>query len=167
MAEKKIILNPVGLANANEREGKFEVVIKKKFRPALKELEKFSHVNVIWWANNNDTPELRKVLKANSDELPPFYGKEAPDMGIFATRSEFRPNPIAISSLQILNIDLEEGIIKFPWFDMFDGTPIIDLKPYIPMSDLLKSADVPKYLQHWPKNNEDAAQWWAEQMSEM
>jgi tRNA (Thr-GGU) A37 N-methylase len=109
---------------------------------------------------------LRKVLEAESDKLPPFYGEKAPNMGIFATRSEFRPNPIAISSVQILNIDFKNGTIKFPYLELFDKTPIVDIKPYIPMSDRLKSADVPEYLQHWPKNYEDAAQWWAEQMSE-
>ena len=46
-----------------------EVVIKKNFRPALKELEKFSHVNVVWWANQNDTPESRKTLHVDSKKV--------------------------------------------------------------------------------------------------
>lgn len=158
--KKSIILNPIGEVKANEQEKKFWIQIDKEFRPALKELEKFTHAHIIWFANKNDTPELRKVLV--SEELPPFYGDNAPSMGVFANRSEFRPNPIAMTICPILSVDIEKGIIVVPWMDAFPGSPVVDIKPYLPMADLVETADYPEYLQHWPKSVEAAMKWWAE-----
>ncbi len=155
-----IVLNPIGAVKCIEEEQKFWIEIQKEFRPALKELEKFTHMHVFWWADKNDTPELRKVLV--SEELPPFYGEDAPSMGVFSNRSEFRPNPIAVTICPILSVDLEKGIITVPWMDAYPDTPVIDIKPYLPMADLVESADYPIYLQHWPKSVEAAMKWWAE-----
>ncbi len=162
--KKSILLNPIGVIKSKEEEQKFWVEIEKEFRPALKELELFTHMHVIWWANKNDTPKLRKVLV--SEELPPFYGKDAPSMGVFSNRSEFRPNPIAMTICPIISVDLENGIIVVPWMDAFPGTPVIDIKPYLPMADLVESADYPEYLQHWPKSVEAAMKWWQEMEEE-
>jgi len=159
---RKISSYPIGIAHTNDETMKYSLEIKPKYRKALKELDKFTHVNVIWWANGHDNPKDRNIMQVM--ELPPFYGKNAPTMGIFATRSEYRPNPIALSSLQILNIDSKNGIITFPYFDALEGTPILDLKPYLPMTDRIMIANYPDYLQHWPKNNEDAAEWWSQQL---
>ena len=158
---KKIVLNPIGLIKINEKEGKFWIEIKEKFRPALKELEKFTHVNIFWWANQNDTPKRRNVLL--SEELPPFYGEDAPSMGVFANRSEFRPNPIALTAVKIIKVDIKKGIIQVPWMDAFQDTPVIDLKPYLPMTDLIETAEYPSYLQHWPKSQEKSAEFWSQQ----
>lgn len=158
----EIILHPIGEVKVEEDTTWIE--IKKEFRPAMKELEKYTHVNIIWWANKNDTPKRRTVMV--SEELPPFYGKDAPSMGVFANRSEFRPNPICISATKMLKVDLENGIIQIPWTDAFPGTPVIDIKPYLPMSDIIGEADYPSYLQHWPKSQEAALKWWAEMQQE-
>mgnify|MGYP006282265819 CR=1 FL=1 len=162
---KKIKIEPIGYTSVDERSHKYQIQVREEYRSALKELDKFSDVFVIWWANQQDNPDARSQTKVNAEELPPFYGKDAPTMGIFATRSEYRPNPVAISALKIKSIDVKTGTISFMWMDAFDDTPIIDLKPYIPMSDLINTAEVPDYLQHWPKNAEDAAKWWAEQFT--
>jgi len=158
---KKIVLNPIGFVKMNEKEGKFWIEIKEQFRPALKELEKFTHANIFWWADKNDTPKRRGVLI--SEDLPPFYGDKAPSMGVFANRSEFRPNPIALSAVKIIKIDMEKGIIQVAWLDTFQDTPIIDIKPYLPMVDIIESADYPSYLQHWPKSQEKSVEFWAQQ----
>ena len=157
---KKIVLNPIGLVKMNEKEGKFWIEIKEKFRPALKELEKFTHVNIFWWANQNDTPKRRSVLI--SEELPPFYG-DAPSLGVFANRSEFRPNPIALTAVEIIKVDIKKGIIQVPWMDAFQDTPVIDMKPYLPATDLIETADYPSYLQHWPRSQEKSAEFWSQQ----
>ena len=164
MSKTNMQLQPIGYARVDEEKGIFEVQIEEKFRPALKEFDKFTHVNILWWAHENDNPEKRETTQI--EEFPFFYGKETPTMGVFATRSEYRPNPIALSPSQILHIDAKEGIIKLPYLDAYDGTPIIDLKPYLPMSDLIKSADYPEYLQHWPRSSEETMEWWAKQAEE-
>lgn len=161
---KQIVLRPIGAARTDEEKGIFQIIIQERFRPALKELDKYTHVNVLWWAHQSDTAQKRRITQV--DKLPPFYGNDAPTMGIFATRSEYRPNPIALTSVQIVKIDHTKGIIDLNYFDALDGTPIVDLKPYLPMTDLIQTARYPKYLQHWPKNNEDAAAWWISQLGE-
>jgi len=109
---KSIILTPIGVVQSNEQEQKFWIEINEEFRPALKELGKFTHMHVFWWADKNDTEKLRKVMV--SQELPPFYGKDAPSMGVFANRSEFRPNPIAVTICPIIAVDEEKGKITVP-----------------------------------------------------
>lgn len=160
---KPILLNPIGMAKVNEEKMNYSITIKKKYRPALKELDQYSHVIVIFWADRHDNDEARSALVA--EELPFFYGDRAPPMGVFATRSEFRPNPVLISPAQILSIDHSKGILKLAYLDTLDNTPIIDLKPYIPMSDRVMSATYPPYLQHWPDTNEKAAEWWQKLMA--
>jgi len=158
LSNNNLQLQPIGFANVNEKQGKYEIRIEERFRSALKELDKFTHVNILWWAHLNDNDEKRSITQI--ENFPFFYGKNTPIMGVFATRAEYRPNPIALSSAKILHIDLEEGLIRLPYFDALDGTPILDLKPYLPMTDLIKTADYPDYLQHWPRSSEEAIEWW-------
>jgi tRNA (Thr-GGU) A37 N-methylase len=65
-------------------------------------------------------------------------------MGIFATRSPVRPNPILITSCKIKDIYKEEGIILIPNIDAEDGTPLLDIKPYIPSLDQILHPTIPK-----------------------
>ena len=162
--DEDIKLTPIGYVRKNEHDEQVYLEISEKFRPALKELDQFSHAHIMWWAHQNDTKDARSVLV--SEKLPPFYGDNAPSMGVFANRSEFRPNPVLMTITPILDIDHQKGIIKVPWFDGFPGTPIIDIKPYILMSDIVSKAKYPSYLQHWPRNQEEAAVWWSKQMEE-
>ena len=106
---RKMSLTEIGIVHANEEKMEFSIEIHEKYRPALKELDKFTHVNVFWWGNENDNAEKRAITQVK--DLPPFYGKDAPTMGIFATRSEYRPNPILLTTAQIIRIDQKAGII--------------------------------------------------------
>ena len=77
-------------------------------------------------------------------------------MGIFATRSPARPNPIALTAVEVIQIDYENGIIRIAYTDANDGTPVLDLKPYTPSIDRVESPDVPDWCAHWPKNVEES-----------
>ena len=72
--------------------------------PALKELDGFSHINVLWWFSDFDNEDFRSVLETDQP-----YKKAPEKMGIFATRSPVRPNPIALSAVEIINIDYMSG----------------------------------------------------------
>ena len=100
------------------------VQINKPFRQGLKELDKFSHVFVIWWAHKNDTEELRNL---SSWKIKPPYGVDPPETGIFATRAEYRPNPIGITVIKILSVDVEAGKLQVEGLDAIDETPVLDL----------------------------------------
>jgi tRNA-Thr(GGU) m(6)t(6)A37 methyltransferase TsaA len=137
----------------------FQLKISEAYKPALKELEKFGHVMVLWWCNLADTKEYRQTLECSK----PY--KTAPDkMGIFATRSPLRPNPIAVSVAAILGVDQEKGVIYVPWIDAVANTPIIDLKPYHPSLDRVRDVKMPDWCSHWPKWCEESGEfdWEAE-----
>lgn len=145
---------PIGKVVANE--SGFQLQIDQAYRPALKQLDQFSHVMVLWWADRHDNTEHRGITQT---ELPYASGVKA---GVFACRAEYRPNPIAVTSCPILDIDLEGGIVQLAYIDAFDGTPILDLKPYLPVSDRIRDVQVAEWFADWPEYMEDAAEFFAQ-----
>jgi len=148
-----IEISPVGYYRGEEMGEVIEV--NEAFRPALRELDRFSHVLVFWWANRHDNEKDRaRVLT----DLPYAKGVEA---GVFACRSEYRPNPIALTACRILQIDEKKGVLKLEYIDAFDGTPVLDLKPYIPVSDRIRDVEVAEWFSDWPERNEDAGEFFS------
>lgn len=58
-----------------------------------------------------------------------------PQVGLFCSRAPHRPNPIALSALKISSVDVKSGIIEVVGLDLLDGTPVLDIKPYVPAFD--------------------------------
>lgn len=100
----------------------------EEYADALRGLDAFSHVVVVWWFHENDTPENRRIL-----QVRPRRNPQNPQTGVFACRSPYRPNLIAIDVCKILSI--EGTVIVVDDIYAFDGSPILDLKPYIPNID--------------------------------
>jgi tRNA-Thr(GGU) m(6)t(6)A37 methyltransferase TsaA len=148
-------LCPIGYIHATEAEQRFEVEILAPYRDALQQLGEFSHVIVVWWANQHDQPASRNTMIT---ELPYAPGVKA---GVFACRSEYRPNPIALTTTPILHIDQKNGILSLAWLDAYDGTPVLDLKPYIPVTDRIRDYKVAQWMQDWPAWMEDAGAYFA------
>lgn len=142
-------LKPIGIIEGNKYP--FKVKIDEKYRSALLGLDGFSHCIILWWANKCDNPEARNILDC---EKPYTNGPEK--LGIFSTRSPARPNPIAATVVKIMSID-KNGIIKIPYIDADDGTPIIDIKPYHPSSDKVNNIQLPSWCEHWPRSLEESA----------
>ncbi len=109
------------------------------FKDALLGLDGFSHVIVFYWFDRNDSPEARATLKVH-----PRGDRSNPLSGVFATRSPFRPNLIGFSICKIISV--KDSNIVVEQIDAFDGSPIIDLKPYIPVSDCMPDASVPEWV---------------------
>lgn len=127
------------------------IELKPQYIPGLLALDGFSHINIIWWFSKFDTRELRSVLDA---EQP--YKKAPERMGIFATRSPIRPNPIALTASEIIGIDYKKGRIQIAYIDADDNTPVLDIKPYTPSLDRAESPGVPEWCRHWPKSIEES-----------
>ena len=157
MSKKEFKLSPIGHIRAGQ--DVFRLEVKKEYRPALKGLDGFSHVNVFWWCHLCDDKEYRGILEC---EQP--YKNSPAQMGIFATRSPLRPNPIALTAVAILQVDYDHGVIHIPYIDAEDGTPILDLKPYHPSVDRVRDVAVPEWCRHWLQWAEDSASfdWQAE-----
>lgn len=120
---------------------------------ALQALDGFSHLNILWWCNGCDSAQARSCLEAPS----PYKG--SPEvMGIFATRSPMRPNPVALTAAQIIEIDHQHGIIRLAYIDADDGTPVLDLKPYTPSLDRVEAPSVPDWCAAWPKSLEESGE---------
>jgi putative methyltransferase, YaeB/AF_0241 family len=99
---------------------------------ALEGLEGFSHVWLIWVFHQN------KVSKYHAKVHPPRLGGKS--MGLFATRTPHRPNPIGLSLVEIVKVE-KDGIIV-AGADLVDGTPILDIKPYLPEVESIPEARV-------------------------
>ena len=133
-------------------EGMFIKVL-PEFIPALKNLEGFSHTDILWWFDGCDDEESRSILEVEH----PY--KHSPDiMGTFATRSPQRPNPIALTVAQILCLDHDAGIVRIADADARQGSPVLDLKPYTPSLDRVEHPGVPDWCSHWPQCLEESGE---------
>lgn len=114
------------------------IVFEPEFRiaDALRGLEGFSHLWLLWIFSENVRDTWKPTVR------PPRLGGNT-RLGVFATRSSFRPNPIAMSCVKIEKINLTgEGApsITVSGADLMDGTPIVDIKPYLPYADSVPEA---------------------------
>jgi excinuclease ABC subunit A len=134
---------PIGYVRNNS--GRTFLEILEPYIPALKELEHFSHVRILWWFHRFADDRFRRTTQVN----PPY--ENAPRAGVFASRSPVRPNPIGLTTAKIVDVDQQKGMIEVIGIDAYDKTPIIDLKPYIPACDRVKDFSVAKWFAHWPE----------------
>lgn len=117
---------------------KAQIIFEPKYRSkeALRGLESFSHVWVIWGFSENEGKEFSPTVR------PPRLGGNT-RVGVFATRSPFRPNSLALSCLRLekIEFDSDKGpILHLLGADMMDGSPVYDIKPYVPHADLKPNA---------------------------
>jgi tRNA-Thr(GGU) m(6)t(6)A37 methyltransferase TsaA len=110
-----------------------KIVFEPEFRDpnALRGLERWSHIWLIWQFSKAVRDEWSPTVR------PPRLGGNT-RVGVFATRSPFRPNPIGLSSVKLERIAVEEGlgtVLYVSGADLMDGTPIYDIKPYLAYTD--------------------------------
>ncbi len=117
---------------------------KIEFWPGTLAINHFSHLIILWWITGRDNDSDRDNLQS----IPPKDG--AVLSGVFATRSPRRPTPIGVTIVRIVEIDEENHRIYLDQIDAMHGTPVVDIKPYMPFSDKVDGAHVPD----WFLNNE-------------
>ncbi|MBM4359797.1 MAG: tRNA (N6-threonylcarbamoyladenosine(37)-N6)-methyltransferase TrmO [Deltaproteobacteria bacterium] len=138
----RLVVEPIGYARTPHRErvdaprqaraaggieGTIELVPDRHFEDALCDLEGWQYLWLIFWFHENATwrPKV----------LPP---RSATKRGVFATRSPHRPNPLGLSAVELLRVD---GLtLHVRELDLLDGTPILDIKPYVPWADAIPGA---------------------------
>ncbi len=145
--KKNLIIKPIGYARCSN--GIFAIQIEEKYRDALRGLNEFGHINVVWWFSKCDNDEQRNILTL----YRPYKGSPE-KLGTFASRSPERPNPIALTVCEVLNVDEGNGVIRVSFLDALDGTPILDIKPYTPSFDRVEYLKVPEWQSQWPKSVE-------------
>jgi tRNA-Thr(GGU) m(6)t(6)A37 methyltransferase TsaA len=130
-------IHPVGVIRKQGDEAWIEVF--RAFGDAMLGLENFSHIYVFFWFHENDTTEFRSTLQVHPRKDP-----SNPLTGVFATHSPKRPNLIGLTRCRILRID--GGRIKLDGIDARDGSPVIDIKCFIPDEQPLTDVRVPSWV---------------------
>jgi tRNA (adenine37-N6)-methyltransferase len=132
-----ICMTPVGVAKKQGQRAWLEIY--PEYTPALKGLQDFSHLWVFYWFHNNDNPEERRTLQVH-----PRRDAANPLTGVFACRAPVRPNLIGFTACRIIKV--EGNVVEVADLDALDGSPILDLKPYIPGGDAIPEAVTPGWL---------------------
>ena len=117
---------------------KGKIIFEKEFRvkEAFSGLEEFSHIWILWKFSKAERENWSPTVR------PPLLGGNK-RKGVFATRSPFRPNAIGLSCVELLKIEYtkENGpVLYVSGADLLDGTPILDIKPYLPYADSFPDA---------------------------
>ena len=120
-----------------------QIIIRDELVEALEGVDGFSHLFVLFWLNQIST-QKRMTLKVH-----PRGRMDMPLLGVFATRTNLRPNPIGLTLVELLKV--EGNILTVRGLDAFDGTPILDLKPF-DFWDNAENARVPDW---WINLNEE------------
>ena len=129
---------PVGVIKKENKNVRIEVF--EEYREALLRLDDFSHITVCYWFHENDTPEKRNTMQVH-----PRKNQQNPLRGVFATHSPLRPNLIALSICKILSI--KDTTILIEKIDALDGSPVIDIKCFIPSNELGSDIRLPDWVQ--------------------
>ena len=128
---------PVGIVRKTDTA--VSIKIFNDYTDALLGLDGFSHIVVLYWFDQNDTSEKRRVLQVHPRKDP-----RNPLTGVFATHSPQRPNLIGLTVCKIISI--HGGSIEIEDIDALDGSPVIDLKCYIPGSVTEKDVRLPDWV---------------------
>ncbi len=149
-SEQSITLKPVGYVKTSasgdevkDRARTCQIVINPDLQEALLGISDYSHLYILFWLNEI-IEEKRRTLQVH-----PRGRTDLPLMGAFATRTNLRPNPIGLTLVEF--VGLEGNVLTVRGLDAFNGTPVLDLKPY-DFWDRPKNLKVPTW---WKKLNEE------------
>ena len=131
-------LRPVGTIHWSE-EAQILAVF-PEYREGLLGIEGFSHLWVFYWFHENDEPASRSILQVHPRKDP-----ANPLTGVFGTRSHMRPNLIGIDLCQVDEVRQGTGEILVRGCQARSGTPLLDIKPYLPYSDLARKVRLPQW----------------------
>lgn len=147
--ENMIQVNSIGSIHVEK--GRFYIKLKEEYKKGLTSIDGFSHLQIVWWGHLFDNPKYRNLLVTKQP-----YKKGPSEIGVFATRSQFRPNPILITTIFVEEIDFDKGIIYTPYIDAENETPLLDIKPYH-LYERVENCEVPHWCNHWPASYEQSA----------
>ena len=140
---KDVKLKPIGYVkrapkqeDVKDRSLVSKIVVDRKLTKALDGVEDFSHIFVVFYMHQVPKEETR-ILKVH-----PRGRKDLPLLGVFATRTAFRPNPIGLTLVELL--ERKGNVLTVRGLDAYDGTPVLDLKPFN-HRDMAVDAKVPEW----------------------
>ena len=142
-----VTLRPIGVVRNGVKEPpadgwsevKSRVVIRPEYEEALLGLEAWSHIVVLFWPHLIPAEILGSKLRLHPRDDP-----ENPLQGVLATRSQIRFNPLLMTAVRVLGI--KGNVIRVKGLDAIDGSPVLDVKPYMPRFDSVPEATMPEWV---------------------
>jgi tRNA-Thr(GGU) m(6)t(6)A37 methyltransferase TsaA len=142
-----VTLRPIGYIRSRIKETmpdgwadvECRIVIRPDLEPMLLNIGEYSHITVVFW------PHLvPDDVRGSKPQLHPRDDDKYPLMGVLATRSQIRPNPVLTSPVPLLEV--KGNVLRVRGLDAIDGTPVLDIKPYLPHYDSIPDARVPGWV---------------------
>jgi tRNA-Thr(GGU) m(6)t(6)A37 methyltransferase TsaA len=139
-------IEPIGIVRSpveepiDEKWGRVvaEIEVNAALAAGLKGIEHFSHIIIVFFMH-------RYTFDPTSDLIRRPQGRaDMPEVGIFAQRAKHRPNPIGITSVELVQV--RENILTVRGLDAIHGTPVLDIKPYVPAFDTRLTAGAPEWM---------------------
>jgi tRNA-Thr(GGU) m(6)t(6)A37 methyltransferase TsaA len=126
---------------AGEQQARIRIF--KQYCAGLKGVEEYSHLIILYWFHLRDNEKERQTLLV----VPRRHSLNV-EKGVFACRSPSRPNPLGLCVVQLLKA--EECILTVEGLDALEGSPVVDIKPYLPRADLFPNARAPAWTEEGP-----------------
>jgi len=120
-----------------------KVHLSAEYCPGLKGITGFSHLIILYWMHLRDSEKDRRTLLV----FPKNHAVKV-ETGVFACRSPSRPNPIGLAVVSLVKV--EKCVLRVRGLDAAEGSPVIDIKPYLPRADCVPDARVPSWTTQGP-----------------
>lgn len=121
-----------------------EIHLESEYAEGLLRLEEYSHAIIVFFMDQFESSETKVMRKKPRDR------EDMPETGVFAQRTKYRPNPIGISVVKI--IEIQDTIMKVQGLDANNNTPVLDIKPYITEFDTRNNVVVPEWMKNLMEN---------------
>lgn len=125
------------LGHAAELESR--IVLRLEYEDALLGLDTWSHVLVLFWPH-----QVPSDVRGSQHRLHPRDDPDNPLQGVLATRSQTRFNPVLCTAVKLLSV--KRHVLRVRGLDAIDGTPVLDIKPYVPQFDSVPEATMPEWV---------------------
>ncbi len=152
VSKEQVVLKPIGYVKTDavgdevrDKTRVSQVVIREDLLEALDGIAGFSHIFVLYY--------LDKILDPKPLKVHPRGREDLPLLGVFATRTNLRPNPVGLTLVELLKV--EGNVLVVRGLDAFDGTPVLDVKPY-DWWDMAENARVPEWRHKLEMENQKA-----------
>ena len=116
-----------------------EIHLDDSLAPGLKGLDRFSHIIVVFFMHQSSFAPATDLVRRPQERV------DMPEAGIFTQRAKHRPNPIGITAVEL--IEVRGSVLVVKGLDAIDGTPVLDIKPYVPSFDSRPTAVVPMWIE--------------------
>lgn len=115
-----------------------EIVLDEAFTDGMDGIDAFSHVLILYWMHRAAEAEPVRMRRR------PQGRQDMPEVGIFAQRARHRPNPLGVTAVTLLRREKNRLVVR--GLDAINGTPVVDVKPYVPQFDSVESPKVPAWI---------------------